>query len=396
LLEVSLENVETGNVMTITSSVIALNTLFFFEEMIQSNFFMSRNHFRIWWNVLDLGSIILVYSYIILVNFEGVGNISAVMAVVTTLFLTLKLIAYLRGFDMTGWLVSVLIQNIVDMRGFIIIMLAILIGFTTIFRLVFSNVKGCAVTFSDTDQLIEECDNDQFSSFLRSLLSTFELTILGTYEPSLLTDSKYPEIAVTIFVLAVIIILVIALNTLIAILGDSFSRVQENSTANRRRERAELIVEYFSMMPAFQRDRIEKKTKYIHALLETDADGDLLIQKDDWHGGLNSLKRDLIDINLINNEAAQHSIESLRTDLTHEINSLKFDVTLILNEISVELKEMTKTQQDGGITINNKNVKDAVKAVRGIGRNLTPFGNGRLQLLPGFIKKARRSEANEG
>ena len=222
-----------------------------------------------------------MYSYIILVNFEGVGNISAVMAVVTTLFLTLKLIAYLRGFDMTGklksmlrlcihlccklsleffasyvmiitaqgWLVSVLIQNIVDMRGFIIIMLAILIGFTTIFRLVFSNVKGCAVTFSDTDQLIEECDNDQFSSFLRSLLSTFELTILGTYEPSLLTDSKYPEIAVTIFVLAVIIILVIALNTLIAILGDSFSRVQENSTANRRKERAELIVEYFSMMP---------------------------------------------------------------------------------------------------------------------------------------------------
>lgn len=111
---------------------------------------------------------------------------------------------------------------------------------------------------------------------------------------------------------------------------------------------------------------------------------------------MNALKRDLIDINLINNEAAQHSIESLRTDLTHEINSLKSDVTLILNEISVELKEMTKTQQDGGITINNKNVKDAVKAVRGIGRNLTPFGNRRLQLLPGFIKKARRSEANEG
>ena len=54
LLEVSLENVETGNVMTITSSVIALNTLFFFEEMIQSNFFMSRNHFRMYVYIIIL------------------------------------------------------------------------------------------------------------------------------------------------------------------------------------------------------------------------------------------------------------------------------------------------------------------------------------------------------
>lgn len=48
----------------------------------------------------------------------------------------------------------------------------------------------------------------------------------------------------------------------------------------------QLIVEYLALLPSWKRERIEKGTRYFHALLEADADGDLVIDHEDWHGKL--------------------------------------------------------------------------------------------------------------
>ena len=231
-----------------------------------------------------------------MVQNSGKGNVA--LAVVTTLFLTARFVSLLRGFDRTGWLVAVLIQNFLDVRGFIVVILSILLGFTIAFRLLFSGVRGecMAVLDEDSNELENDCDEDPFGNVGTSLLSTFELTILGSYDKAIIYESNEVLLSAFVFVIAVTVVLVVALNALIAVLGDSFSRVQENVTANRRRERAELIVEYLSMMPARQRKKIELQNQYFHALLASDGHGDLLILKDDWQGGLNALKRELTDL----------------------------------------------------------------------------------------------------
>ncbi len=190
------------------------------------------------------------------VSNAGTGNVT--LAVSTTLVLTLKFVSLLRGFEKTNWLVAVLIQNFIDVRGFLVVILSILLGFTVTFRLLLAEVPGeCKVHLEDENVLENDCDGDPFGTVSRSFLSTFELTIMGSYENAILYESNDIVLAAIVFVIAVTVILVVALNALIALLGDSYARVQENLTANRRWEQAELIVEYLAMIPQSQRQKIE-------------------------------------------------------------------------------------------------------------------------------------------
>ena len=333
---------------------------------------------------MDLVSIALVFVYSILVLIgdlnndnnlfivrnTGKGNVT--LAVITTLFLTARFVSLLRGFDRTGWLVAVLMQNFLDVRGFIVVILSILFGFTIAFRLLFANVQGqCMVELDDQNVLNNDCDEDPFGTLSRSLLSTFELTIMGSYEPSLMHSSSDVLLASIVFAIAVTVVMVVALNALIAVLGDSFSRVQENVTANRRRERAELIVEYLSMMPTWQRKRIEHSNQYFHALLASDGHGDLLVHKDDWQGGLNALKKELTELTINNSERTHQAIQELREELKEEVSiMIRNEIGVVLNEIFVEVKEISKVQRfsGGGQVRTSKKVMNSLQQMQ---RNFT-------------------------
>jgi hypothetical protein len=88
-------------------------------------------------------------------------------------------------------------------KGFLIILFSILVGFAVAFRLL----------FGDTE-------NENFGSLRRSFLSTFELTVTGSYDPDFLFESKYSIVASLTFILAITCVLVVALNALISILAD--------------------------------------------------------------------------------------------------------------------------------------------------------------------------------
>jgi hypothetical protein len=128
-----------------------------------------------------------------------------------------------------------------------VVLFSIIIGFSTSFRLLFANIEpSCSLEIdAETDSIVQECDENPFGSLRRSILSTFEMTILGSYEPSLLYESQFSTLSILTFVLAVTCVLVVALNALISLLADSYARVQENATANRRREKAEVRSAWF-------------------------------------------------------------------------------------------------------------------------------------------------------
>ena len=141
-----------------------------------------------------------------------------------------------------GWLVSVLVHNLRDVWGFLVILFVILIGFTTTFRILFGHANGeCQLTIDDSQVLEEDCEEPPFGTYYRAFMSSFQMVILGEYNPSLLSESEYSVLAIIIFILAVTGVFIVALNALISVLADSYARVQENAAANRRKERAELI-----------------------------------------------------------------------------------------------------------------------------------------------------------
>lgn len=99
---------ESSSGMTASENIVALallavNSLFGLKEIIQSDTFRRLSYFKSPWNVVDLLSIALVYAYIFAVFARGgAENRLVPLVVFATLFLTLKLLAYLRGFGDTG------------------------------------------------------------------------------------------------------------------------------------------------------------------------------------------------------------------------------------------------------------------------------------------------------
>jgi Ion transport protein len=344
--------ISTTSVDALSLVVVGLNSLFLSKEIIQSGYCGRTTYFFSLWNWVDLSSILCIYIFVLATFVSDTGVEMIPLGVVTTLLLTIKFLSYLRGFSDTGWLVSVLIANFRDVRGFLLILFSILFGFAVTFRLLFGGTG-----------------EEAFDSLRRSFLSTFEITILGTYDASLLYDKvQFRALATVTFILAVTCVLVVALNALISILGDSYARVQEHSTANRRNERAALIVEYLTLLPSWYRERIEERTKWFHVLLEVDGDDNLLVKKDDWEGGLNAVRRDMkmMEQRLLERE---HSVvDRVKNELDVEIKKFRRDVLAALTDVSEDLKRLHTLHSEGGITFSGKNVAKAVRAVKSIRR----------------------------
>jgi Ion transport protein len=330
--------------------VVTFNTLFALKELVEARYGKRSIYWWSLWNTCDMIAGLSVYAYA--AEILSTGDSLVPLAVCTTLFLTIKLLSYLRGFSSTGWLLSVLTANFRDVRGFLIILSTILVGFSVIFRLLFG-----------------ETGDESFGSLRRSFLSTFELTITGTYDTALLFETRYTVLAVISFILAITCVLVVALNALISILGDSYARVQEHAVANRRRELASLIVEYMCLLPTWKRREIESQTTWFHTLLEVDADGSLHVQTDDWEGGMNALRRDIEGLSQANRQSFERVLEHHKADLDSDIAQFKKEVLSTLEDLAADVKFLRKAQSQGILSFDAKqNVAKAVRAVQSVGR----------------------------
>lgn len=129
-----------------------------------------------------------------------------------------------------------------------------------------------------------------------------------------------------------------------------------------------LIVEYMSILPARKRRQIEKETLYFHALLEADADGDLLLAKEDWQGGLNALRREMEDHINAASEQNQKSVDHFRMEMEAEMTSFRKQVVSLLEDMAGDLRDIRRQQSHDGMILNGRNVAKAVKAVKSIGR----------------------------
>jgi hypothetical protein len=351
---------ERTSVVALSLVVVSLNSLFLLKEVVQSGLCCRKSYFVSLWNWVDVSSIVCIYIFVLATFATDIGVSLIPLAVVTTLLLTIKVLSYLRGFSDTGWLISVLAANFRDVRGFLLILFSILFGFAVTFRLLFGGTG-----------------DEGFDSLRRSFLSTFEITILGTYDGSLLyNEVQFRALSTVIFILAVTCVLVVALNALISILGDSYAKVQEHATANRRNERAALIVEYLTLLPSWHRKRIEDRTKWFHVLLEVDAQDNLLVKKDDWEGGLNAVRRDLLGMEQRLIDQEQKIVERVKSELDDELRNFKKEVLAALSGVSDDLKRLHTLQSEGGITFSGKNVAKAVRAVKSIRRKGGALLNG--------------------
>jgi len=353
---------------SIGGTLLVLNLLFTLKELVQSNMCREPDYFRSMWNLSDVLALVCVYTYIGMTFFSSSSTAEEILlwvAVFGTFFLTLKFLSYLRGFPFTGWLISVLRQNFHDVQGFAVVMLVILVGFTVAFRLVLEG--NCN---SGTQQ---NC-SPSFTQPVVAFFATLQLSLLSVYDPIIFQGNDNKLLLLLIFFLAVTIVTVVSLNALISILGDSYSRVQEHATANQRMERAQLIVEYLSLLPKRKREDIEQRTRYFHALLKSDSHGDLLVNHEDpgMHA-LRALRRDIGELSERSNERTKQLVDQMRNSVDGDISSLRSEVLQALQMLSMDVKRLQRTREAaynpaaGAIALGNRGVMTAVSAVTNYG-----------------------------
>ena len=79
------------------------------------------------------------------------------------------------------------------------------------------------------------------------------MTILGDFDTTIFEEVDFGAKAISylMFVIAMVLIQIVALNALIALLGDSYSDVDSSKQSVQRKERATLIVEHLLLTPIY-------------------------------------------------------------------------------------------------------------------------------------------------
>jgi hypothetical protein len=150
------------------------------------------------WNYFDLSRLICLVIYTIAYYYER--DLQDPILVALTLISFLRGLSFFRLFNETRYIIQLLMHVIIDMKSF-----AILLTYTTLgFSLVL---------------MVQSDDND----FFEQLKNAFMVN-LGDFN-----TANYDSVSWMIFIVMAVLNLIILLNMLISIIGESFGKVREQS-----------------------------------------------------------------------------------------------------------------------------------------------------------------------
>jgi hypothetical protein len=248
-------------------TVILIFNLFWAYVEMRQIWFHGLDYVKSFWNMLDLFSVIM-NTTVVIMNFSDASfaNTNRVAAI-SVLVLYFKLFYFLRIFFATAYLVRMIIEIIKDMQFFVGVLMIATIAFGNAFYILGRNSSG--------DNLAGENIIDAFIFSYKMGLGDFITDGFGTRDE---------EILWIFFLLNSLIILIVLLNLVIAIMGDTFDRVQETQENSMLKELTNMIRENEFL---FSRSRAFKKAKYIVVIEPETAEGGGNVS---WEGKLNQLK----------------------------------------------------------------------------------------------------------
>jgi hypothetical protein len=136
-----------------------------------------------------------------------------------------NILYFLRAFETTGPLVSMILRISKDVRYLMFVVLIVCVGFSQAFWIVSRSDKSLP-----------------FSTYEGSVLYSFTF-LLGNFDPSLFEGVPLYRFAIAMSSIYMIIVSILLLNLLIALMGDSYGSVKEKGLAQWKLEQAQIITE---------------------------------------------------------------------------------------------------------------------------------------------------------
>eukprot|EP00210_Caulerpa_lentillifera_P007789 g7433.t1 len=300
--------------------------IFLYQEWIQmrtyiddgNHLFQKRRYWglhKYWtsaWNVLEVISyviLIIVIPFFHIANLCGLGVkpcFYALLAIETSL-IWIKVWYYAQALDKTGAFVLMIENVIKDCLAFLVLTIVILIGSSLTLFILFQfplqinktyeanskheDIKG---TFEDENKedevrtIMEQSFGDPWKAVI-----TLFYAMIGTFEPTVYYDSGTLSYIITIaFVLYLAAQMIVMLNMLIAIMGDTFDRVKDTEEEQLLLGRARFIDACEAQLKQAAIDKIENGIeKYLYVVSPEDANQ--TEEMKDWQGKVKAIEKSI-------------------------------------------------------------------------------------------------------
>ena len=254
--------------------IIAVIAYFVCFEVIQISL-QKMDYFTSFWNYVDVISLVL-NAVIVFADLAGLEayRLRALFSF-AVLIMWFKLFYLLRFFFRTAFLVRMIIEIVRDMKWFVFVFSLAVGGFAHSFWLISENPAP------DGEPFI----NDHF---LYAFAFSYRMS-LGEFDVDGFEGTKYKLIAYVMWVLGTVTMLIILLNMLIAIMADTFERVQESSESQMLQEVASMMRENHFLL---NRKKTFGKYRYIYVISTERGEEENL----SWEGRLQYLKKFIGDV----------------------------------------------------------------------------------------------------
>ena len=283
-----------GYDVTFSIFLFVLNTIMLIKECIQVTD-SAKKYVKDIWNFIDVSRIVSTYTYLI---YCWTNSNSIPLNQILTILYWARAVTYFRIFDKTRYLIRMIIETFLDIVPFLLIFFTATFTFALLFH-----IETGSSNFSDTFVLAYQLNFNEFSGFLKDGYST-----------------DYSAMFWFIFFISSIMNPIILLNLLIAIMSDTYDRVQEDQVVADCKEMAGLILQAEGMM--FWKRKLRKKGH----LQRCDYVRHLSSESTEWMGKIRAIKKSIsrLQIKVRNNDK---KLEKMQSKIVFKIKEMR-----IINE----------------------------------------------------------------
>ncbi|CAG9332811.1 unnamed protein product [Blepharisma stoltei] len=254
------------------------------------------SYFTDYWNYVDWARGSMMFSYIIIEWFDVWVDLNASVFAMVTILSWLRGITYFRLLTTTRYLINLIFQVVHDISGFLIVLAYSTLAFTFIFIVLERKME---------------------IPVMLDYLSSSYLLVFGNFE-----GEDYNIIEWTCLTMALIIQPVIMLNLLIAIISDTYDRIQSDCVAADAKELIDLIIEVEGLM--FTRREVKAK-HYFQVCKEHEKE----TEDGGWEGQIRMLQASIDKINAATQSNGELAMNKLRQQDKNLIDqNIKLDQVL--------------------------------------------------------------------
>ncbi|EGD80207.1 hypothetical protein PTSG_10886 [Salpingoeca rosetta] len=268
-----------ANASDISSVVIvALLAGMAFHDLVQEvrQVVAINNYLFYVWNWMDLASISLIFV-VVGTYFAGWVHARAFLALAVYLR-WYRLLYYLQPFQSTGPLVRMILVICYDMRYFLLVLGISIVAAWTSFRLLLRDDSALPV--------------EELGDPANGLLLMFNMLLLADFDLATF-DGDYVVLLRILFVISMVLVPVVLLNLLIALMSDSYERIQDRADIEFQLLRARILHEQEKFMTKKEKRNPKLFPKWLHVLVPKGGAGSGGVQ---WQGVLHALKKEVAGV----------------------------------------------------------------------------------------------------